>query len=309
MPLQYPPMVYLGLRLAWIAIARTRAARPAPRPRGRRTRTPPAPPARPSSAARRRPGCSSTLLAVTLALRFGLNAFDSNVIDVGYAGVIGADRIAHGATPYGNDAERLRHLRHLRPAQLHRLRPVRAHPAVGRARGTASPPPTAPPPSSTSSAMAGMFALGWRISGLRLGIGLALAWAAFPFTAFALETNANDSLVAALLIWGARARAPSRSAAARCSGLALEREVRAGRAAAALEPQAVPAAGPGPQPAALRRRASPARRWRPAGCCCSTAPDGIARVLVPHDRLPARPRLAVLDLGPVPGPAPGADRR
>ena len=27
-PLQYPPMVYLGLRLAWIAVARARAARP-----------------------------------------------------------------------------------------------------------------------------------------------------------------------------------------------------------------------------------------------------------------------------------------
>jgi hypothetical protein len=37
---------------------------------------------------------------------------------------------------------------------------------------------------------------------MRLGIGLTLAWAAFPFTAFALETNSNDSLIAALLIWG-----------------------------------------------------------------------------------------------------------
>ena len=55
-----------------------------------------------------------TLLVVTLALRFGLNAFDSNVIDVGYAGVIGADRIAHGATPYGTMPSRLRQLRHLR---------------------------------------------------------------------------------------------------------------------------------------------------------------------------------------------------
>ena len=29
-PLQYPPMVYIALRLAWIAVARARAARPAP---------------------------------------------------------------------------------------------------------------------------------------------------------------------------------------------------------------------------------------------------------------------------------------
>ena len=58
-PLQYPPMVYLGLRLAWIAVARTRAARP---PRARRAddgeddRPPPRP--RPRSAARPRRGCS-----------------------------------------------------------------------------------------------------------------------------------------------------------------------------------------------------------------------------------------------------------
>ena len=50
--------------------------------------------------------------------------------------------------------------------------------------------------------IAGLLMLGWQLSGLRLGIGLALAWAAFPFTAYALESNSNDSLVAAMLIWG-----------------------------------------------------------------------------------------------------------
>src|SRR4029078_1605636 len=34
--------------------------------------------------------------------RVGLNIRDSNVIDVGYSGVIGADRIWHGQSPYGN---------------------------------------------------------------------------------------------------------------------------------------------------------------------------------------------------------------
>jgi hypothetical protein len=98
-PLQYPPMVYLGARLAWIAIARARAARPrradgddVAAPRG---------PLRPTFGGWLPTWLLATLLVVVLALRFGLNAFDSNVIDVGYAGVIGADRIAHGATPYG----------------------------------------------------------------------------------------------------------------------------------------------------------------------------------------------------------------
>ncbi len=34
------------------------------------------------------------------------------------------------------------------------------------------------------------------------GVVLAFAWLAYPYTAFALQSNSNDSLVAALLIWG-----------------------------------------------------------------------------------------------------------
>ena len=34
--------------------------------------------------------------------RVGLNVRASNVIDVGYSGVIGADRIVHGESPYGH---------------------------------------------------------------------------------------------------------------------------------------------------------------------------------------------------------------
>ena len=38
----------------------------------------------------------------TAGFRIGLNVRASNVIDVGYSGVIGADRIAHGQVPYGH---------------------------------------------------------------------------------------------------------------------------------------------------------------------------------------------------------------
>ena len=37
-----------------------------------------------------------------LGFRIGLNVTDSNVIDVGYAGVIGADRLTHGEALYGD---------------------------------------------------------------------------------------------------------------------------------------------------------------------------------------------------------------
>jgi hypothetical protein len=193
-PLQYPPMAYLAVRLATIALGRVRAARP----------DAPAPPS-----GRRRPVLGSsaptwllvTLLGVTLALRFGLNAFDSNVIDVGYAGVIGADRISSGATPYGNmpsdcgSCDTYGPLNYLLYVPFELAQPwTGTWDALPAAHGAAT--------LFDILCLAGMLVLGWRIAGMRMGIGLALAWAAFPFTAFALSTNANDALVAATLIWG-----------------------------------------------------------------------------------------------------------
>lgn len=197
-PLQYPPLVYLGLRLAWIAVERSRAARADAAHEGS-----------PSGVLRRRPSFGGalptwalvSLLAITLALRFGLNAFDSNVIDVGYAGVIGADRIAHGTTPYGtmpNDCgtcDTYGPLNYIAYIPFELAQPWRGRwDALPSAHGAAT--------MFDILCMAGLLLLGWRMSGLRLGIGLTLAWAAFPFTGYALATNSNDSLVAAMLIWG-----------------------------------------------------------------------------------------------------------
>ena len=101
-PLQYLPLIYLLARMVFITIQRARAAKG----RGREAEPADATSTRTS----RRPGLPGwmptwllvTVLVVLLALRWGLNASDSNVIDVGYAGVIGADLIQHGTTPYGN---------------------------------------------------------------------------------------------------------------------------------------------------------------------------------------------------------------
>jgi hypothetical protein len=193
-------MVYLGARLAWIALARARAARPRAAPAGDEA---------PEGAGPRRPVFGgwlptwllATLVVVALALRFGLNAFDSNVIDVGYAGVIGADRIAHGETPYDNmpsdcgTCDTYGPLTYIAYVPLELAQPW---------EGTWDSLPAAHGAATVFDVLclAGMLALGWSLSGLRLGMGLTLAWAAFPFTAYALETNSNDSLVAAALIWG-----------------------------------------------------------------------------------------------------------
>ena len=53
--------------------------------------------------------CRSPWLAVGMmflvGFRVGLNVANSNVIDVGYAGVIGADKLLHGQPLYGALAE------------------------------------------------------------------------------------------------------------------------------------------------------------------------------------------------------------
>ena len=75
-------------------------------------------------------------LVFLLSFRIGLNVVDSNVIDVGYAGVIGADRIVDGDQLYGEGFSRRRRARrHLRAGQLPALRAVRAGAAVERPLG------------------------------------------------------------------------------------------------------------------------------------------------------------------------------
>src|SRR4029077_17596537 len=79
-PLQYPPLLYLLGRALWIGL------------HGRGEGIRPVWPA-------------AWLLIAALffvGFRVGLNMADSGAIDVGYAGVVGADRIAHGEPLYDN---------------------------------------------------------------------------------------------------------------------------------------------------------------------------------------------------------------
>jgi hypothetical protein len=143
-------------------------------------------------------------LAFLVALRIGLNVADSNVIDVGYAGVIGADRVVDGDSLYGSgfseDVERgdtygpVNYLAYVPFEQ--------AFPWSGRWDGL----PAAHGAAITFDLLtiAGLFLLGMRLrrgpEGRMLGAALAYAWAAYPYTAFALETNSNDTLVGLLAV-------------------------------------------------------------------------------------------------------------
>ncbi len=283
------------------------------------------------------------LAALTVFLagfRVGLNVQDSNVIDVGYASVIGAQRIANGEMPYGH-----------MPVEGD-LKKCGAEDADGRVRervqtngrcesanergdtyGPVAYEAYVPGyavfgwsgrwdklPAAHATAIAfdlitifGLMLVGLRFGGHYLGAALPFAWAANPFTQYVSNSNTNDAIMPALLVfgfwlvtspWGRgiflalggldEVRRPAARAAlgllrrASCAQHegAVRRRLRARNARLLLDP--LPRAGP------LARR---------------------ARVLGPHLRLAGRPRLAVLDLGlgPVPrrghpGPRQGAAR-
>jgi Glycosyltransferase family 87 len=161
----------------------------------------------------------AVLLVFVAAFRIGLNVADSNVIDVGYAGVIGADRIVDGDELYGDgfsdDVERgdtygpVTYLLYVPFEQA--LRWSGRWDDLPAAHGAAIV--------FDLLVICGLFLLGRRLrsgrEGFALGLALAYAWTAYPYTSFVLETNSNDSLIAlacvvallALTLQGRRASA------------------------------------------------------------------------------------------------------
>jgi hypothetical protein len=207
-PLAYPPLAYLLARCAWIGV------------RGRPTR------------ARRpvwRPALLLALAVFLLGFRIGLNVQESNVIDVGYAGVIGAERIAAGVMPYDNFPKE------------DDLKPCGPADSGGEIRDriqfngrceSANPLGDTYGPVSYESYLPGYALFGWsgkwdklpavhftsiifdffcalglglvglRYGGSWLGAALPFAWAACPLTLYASMSNTNDAIVPAFLIFG-----------------------------------------------------------------------------------------------------------
>jgi hypothetical protein len=154
-----------------------------------------------------RPVVPASWLAIGLlfliGFRVGLNVADSNVIDVGYSGVIGADRIAHGRPIYGSFPRDDQSGDTYGPAAYYAYVPFeRAFPWNGK-WGTL--------PAAHAAAIffdlltiLGLWLVGRRLrpgqAGSDLGVALGFAWAAYPYTAFVLSSNANDSLVAGAVV-------------------------------------------------------------------------------------------------------------
>ncbi len=183
-PLVYPVLAYLFARAVWIGF----------RGSGRGLT----------------PTLSAEWLAIgaifLIAFRVAINIVDSGVIDVGYAGVIGADHLLSGEAMWGEKTfpddngfgdtyGPVNYLFYV-PFEL-------AMPWSGE--WDQLPAAHAASIFFDLATVAGLFVLGRRLregqAGLSLGVVLAFAWLAYPYSDYALQSNSNDSLVAALLVW------------------------------------------------------------------------------------------------------------
>jgi hypothetical protein len=179
-PLTYPPLLYLLARMLAICRARLRGRRGPPL----RLLVP--------------PSWLAVAVVFLLGFRIALNVVDSNVIDVGYAGVIGAQRVVQGKALYGNWPVDNEHGDTYGPVNYEAYVPFEQ---VFGFSGHWDDLPAAHAAAIFFDLLATclLFLLGRRVRGPSLGIVLAYAWVSYPFTLYALENNANDTLVAVLV--------------------------------------------------------------------------------------------------------------
>src|SRR5271166_1117722 len=181
-PLVYPPLLYLLARM----LALLRRVRRDGRQPGPLRLLVPAP-------------WLALAVVFLVGFRIALNVTNANVIDVGYAGVIGAQRIVDGRPLYGSYPANNEHGDTYGPATYEAYVPFEQ--AFGWS-GTWDDLPAAHAAAIAFDllALGLLFLIGRRMRGPTLGIALAYAWASYPFTLFALESNSNDTLVAVLVL-------------------------------------------------------------------------------------------------------------
>lgn len=201
-PLVYPLLVYLLARMLWIGLRRSERAAREPL----RLLVP----------------VSWLAIAVIflIGFRVALNVTNSNVIDVGYAGVIGADRIVDGAPLYGAFPKDNASGDTYGPVAYLAYVPFEQA-ASWSGRWDDLPAAHAAAIVFDLLALALCFLVGRRVRGPDLGVLLAYAWATYPFTLYALMSNSNDALVGVLVlaaVWAAGSP-PARGALIALAGL------------------------------------------------------------------------------------------
>jgi hypothetical protein len=199
-PLVYPFLIYLLVRMLLLAFGRGVPRQPLPV-------SVPIP-------------WLLTGLVFLLGLRIGLNIMNSNVIDVGYAGVIGADKLIHGHLLYGLWPKDNAYGDTYGPLTYFAYVPFRL---IFGWSGSWDSLPAAHAAAITFDLLTTglLYLLGRRLRGPGLGVVLAYAWVAYPFTLFTLSSNSNDALVSAMVVLCLLAvtSAPARGVAAALAGL------------------------------------------------------------------------------------------
>jgi uncharacterized membrane protein len=134
-----------------------------------------------------------------IGFRVAVSLSGGNVIDVGYSGVIGADRLAHAAPLYGAFPAENEHGDTYGPVAYAAYVPFElALPWHGE--WDELPAARVAAAAFDLACLVLCWLLGRRLGGPRLGLLLAYLWAAYPFTLLTLASGANDALVAALIL-------------------------------------------------------------------------------------------------------------
>ncbi len=154
-------------------------------------------------------------------LVLGLN-LDSRVIDVGYAGVVGGDRILDGTLPYGNMPDNVGTGDTYGPLNYLLYAPFRW---LFGWSGEWDYLPAAHALTAFTFIVGALalFIAGWRYAGARGGAALLFAWAVFPYTLYSTNNNTNDVIVAAVGAVGlAMAASPLARGASVAAGFAIK---------------------------------------------------------------------------------------
>ena len=180
-PLVYPLLVYLFIRLALAGF----------RPRARNERLMPY----------ARTSWLVIGLVALMIFRVGLNVTNSNIMDVGLASVIGADRVTHKLDLYTDNSvhgDTYGPVNYLAYVPFELVFPTDSNTSELRAAKAAAL-------TFDLLTVIGLMLLGARLragrEGRRLGVAMAFAWAAYPFTLIGLQSNVNDGLIAVLLVY------------------------------------------------------------------------------------------------------------
>jgi hypothetical protein len=154
-------------------------------------------------------------------LVLGLNV-DSRVIDVGYAGVVGADRILEGTVPYGTMPSDVGTGDTYGPLNYLLYVPFVLMFGFSGEWDFLPAAHALTLFSFVAGAMA-LFITGYRLSGKEGAAALVFAWTAFPYTVYATNNNTNDIIVAAVSAIGLAAGAsPIARGASIAAGFAIK---------------------------------------------------------------------------------------